>query len=132
MDSLYDPFAAKGMLLKGFAAFGHSSCYQLRKAVVTLNKLKSIDDGRGRVISHLPENLATLYLTGPSSSSTQSRSSHTVPSGDEEFLKEGLHLCSYGEVVPCARVKYFNDAAVWELIVLLEVSAINPLGPRSE
>ncbi|CAO2602077.1 hypothetical protein LEMLEM_LOCUS11025 [Lemmus lemmus] len=69
----------------------------------------------------------------PSSSSALSCSSHTVPSGDEEFLKKGLHLCSYREVVPCARVKYFNDkAAVWELIVLLEVSAINPPGPRSE
>lgn len=100
--------------------------------MVTGNKLKSIDDGSGRVISHSPESLATLYLTGPSSGSTQSCSGHTVPSGDEEFLKEGLHLYSYGEIVPRARVKYFNHAAVWELIVLLEVSAINPLGPRSE
>lgn len=133
MDPSHDPFAAKEMLLRGFAAFGHSSRYQLRKAVVTLNKLKSIADGSGRVISHSPERLATLYLMGSSLAlHNPALASHTVPSGDE-FPKEGLHLCSSGEVVPRAKVKYCNDdAAVWELTVLLEVSAINPLGPGSE
>lgn len=60
--------------------------------MVTVNKLKSIDADSGRIISHSPESLATLYLTGPSSGSLQSCSGHTVPSGDEDFLKEGLHL----------------------------------------